>query len=194
MNCRKGTRIGAHCMARRDVNHAVALWGHGSAFPSFLYPPVRMLTALKLHQQHYEGIWQCFLRTPHSHFAQDNAPQTRSLLTSPSLIDHEMLNNGCGTTPRAPNAVLLCHYSFGTDLHGGQKRTKYPSIFSLRLLFLPRRTHRLLCWPGRLVFSSAVCLLNAPTVRSGSDSRLFTFSKNLGKIHFRITKFTNCET
>lgn len=119
MNCKKGTRTRARRTVKSDGNHAVALRRHGLGFPSFLYAPVQMLTALKLHslqrlfkltyQQPHKGIWRCFRRMPRSHFAWDNAPQTWLLLTNPSLIDHEMLNNLCGTTPGALHAVLLCH-------------------------------------------------------------------------------------
>lgn len=75
----------------------------------------------------------------------------------------------------------------------GTQENKAPSIFPWEWLFLPRRTHRLLCWAGLLVLSCALCLLNAESASEGSELRLNKFNKNIGTICFKMTTFANSE-
>lgn len=76
----------------------------------------------------------------------------------------------------------------------GTQENKAPSIFPWGWLFLPRRTHRQLCWAGLLVLSCALCLLNTQSVSKGSELRLDKFNKNVGNICFKMTTFANSET
>lgn len=76
----------------------------------------------------------------------------------------------------------------------GTQENKTPSIFPWGWLLLPRRTHRQLCWARLLVLSCALYLLNAQSVRQGSELRLDKFIKNLGSIRFNVTTFANSET
>lgn len=122
---------------------------------------------------------------PHWHFYWDNTAQT--LLCSPKRswdVKQWMWKTHWLAVPsRLWNGALL-----------GTQENKARSIFPWAWLFLPRRTHRQLCWAGLLVLSRALCLLNAQSVSEGSELRLDKFNKNVGNIRFKMTTFANSGT
>lgn len=139
-------------------------------------------------------IWHRFHRTPHLRLTQDTAPQIW-FDYSQSPAQQTMSCRELTWKYRQGTSTLPCRATAALEpSFAGDRREQAPIYFSLQLLFLPRKTARLVHWTELLFSTSAACLLNAGTVPCGNDITPSKFNKTLAETHFMSASFVNYET